>query len=514
MTEYVTSLSDNDKEVKSLCSKTPEITTIPALADREHMARPYPGGGYDMLLINVPTSFEQGVIPDGEEPPHGLLRVASSAKAKGWNMGFLDAHHLKLSPEEIRNQIIRINPRSVGVNPTSVNVNEVEPIIKACRELSIPYVLGGVHATLDPKIARQDFPDAIAIVRGNGEIAIDEVLSVLFNNAPKSNNKGIYYYDHAIGERTDYAQKLNPGEIPMVDQRELVEEPVYIHEVQINGKKRIISEATLFTTDGCPFDCTMCSSPIMVGWGVRGMVPYSRPSMGRIVQEMSYCVNELGADAIHFLDDMVFVNQNHVEQLYAEMATTDLIDKVIWRGMTRSPIIDKFDDSTMKQLVKTGVWKIALGIESGDEAILRQIHKKVNPDQVGRAVEKLAKYGIQVKGFFIIGFPGETEEQIQATYDLIMGLKNLGMTEASVFQFKPYPGTVKYTRLVRENGGILSNLAYLRKTNSGHDGKIQERLENAAWLPDDMIIAAVPSKRVREWVIRSLNDFYGEKPQL
>lgn len=76
---------------------------IPDIKDREHMARPYPGTEYDMLMINVPSSYQQGAIIEGEEPPHGMLRVISSATKNGWNMGILDAHRLNLSSEKYLN---------------------------------------------------------------------------------------------------------------------------------------------------------------------------------------------------------------------------------------------------------------------------------------------------------------------------------------------------------------------------------------------------------------------------
>jgi radical SAM superfamily enzyme YgiQ (UPF0313 family) len=485
-----------------------EAGVIPEIAGREHMARPYPGGNYDMLMVDVPTSYQQGVIPDGEEPPHGMLRVISSARENGWDVGILDAHRLKLSPDQIYDQLKKIKPKSVGLNPTSVNVNEALPIADMCRDLGIPYVLGGIHATLDANIARKDFPDAYAIVRGNGEIAIHEILSS-FNGGEKTNTGGIYYSEQPIDGRLDYAPKLNPGKIPIVDQGLLVEQPVYKHEVQIGGKKRVISEATLYATDGCPFDCTFCSSPVMVGRNIKGMVPYDRPEMPRIIQEIEHCVDDLGADAIHFLDDMAFISPDHIRDLHNGMEQTGLMGKVIWRGLTRAPVIERFDQETIDRMVETGAWKIALGVESGDPQMLRQIRKKVTTEQVIGAVQKLAENGIQVKGFFIMGFPGETEEQLKATYEHLMNLKSIGMTEASVFQFKPYPGTVIYHELISQRPEILTQLTYLRRTDTGLRGKAQERAENAAWLPNDLMVSGVPSWRVREWVMRSLEDFYG-----
>ena len=73
---------------------------------RPHMARPSDSSGFDLLAINVPMTYQQGVIPDGEEPPWELLRIVSAARGLyGLNAGILDAHRLKLNEQQISEQL-------------------------------------------------------------------------------------------------------------------------------------------------------------------------------------------------------------------------------------------------------------------------------------------------------------------------------------------------------------------------------------------------------------------------
>ncbi|MEK7451201.1 MAG: radical SAM protein [Patescibacteria group bacterium] len=482
------------------------------LTDREHLARPYPGGDFDLLAINVPSTYQQGVIPDGEEPPWGMLRIVVTARERfGLKAGILDAHRLKLQPEEIKNQILKTKAKLVGINPTSVNVPEGVLIAEICDEIGIPYILGGIHATLNPSIARDDFPKAFAIVRGNGESVIGEVISVALNNSPRSIASGIYYHDQNVKGRLDYAKKLNPDEVPMVKQNEYIEEPVYSHTVQIRGKEKEIHEATLYVTDGCPFGCTFCASPVMVNRGKDK--PYLRPRMKKIVDEVEHAVNDVGADAIHFLDDMAFIKGENIRDFYRGVAERNLMGKFIWRGLTRASVIlrEDFDDEVMEMMRESGAWKIALGIESGNNEVLKNIKKGITREQSLLAVKKLGLNRIQVKGFFIMGFPGETEEQIQETASFIAQLKDVGLTEIGVFQFKPYPGTSEYSQLINSRPEILGRLNYLMRKETGLTGKAQYRAEQKeAWLPDDLQIAEIPSGKVREYVLTSLKDFYGE----
>lgn len=492
---------------------------IPEIAQREHMARPYPGGDYDFLAINVPSTFQQGLIPDGEELPHGPLRIVQAMRQlhqtqPGYpqlNAGILDAHRLRLNPHQIGQQLLNTRARVVGLNPTSVNVPEALAIAEICDTIGIPYILGGIHATLDPQIARQDFPNAAAIIRGAGERVAGPIVRQLLDGTPSKPMPGVYYRESDHAKNLGYAPKLEPGDLPIVKQSELAEEPVYRHTVVIDGVPTEINEANLFVTWGCPFECVFCSSPTLVGRGVKGQVPYQRPPISRIVDEIEG-VLDLGADSVHFLDDMAFITADHIRDLSTELTDRGLLGKFRWRGLTRAPVISRFDDETMRAMADTGAWKIALGVESGDDAMLRKIKKGVTTDEVRVAVSRLAQFGIQSKGFFIFGFPGETEEQMEATRKFILELKGLGMTEIAAFQFKPYPGTQAYDEVVAAQPDIIPKLNYLRRNDLSSNSKVQFRSEqHDTWLPDDVQIAAVPSDRVRAHVIGALEDFYGEK---
>lgn len=486
-----------------------QIESLEPIRKRDHMARPYPASDFDFLGINVPSTYQQGLIPDGEEPPWGMLRVVATARETyGLNAGVLDAHRLRLQPEEIGDQIGKTGTKIVGLNPTSVNVAEAQAIAEVCDRLGIPYILGGIHATLDTNIAWSDFPNASAVVRGNGEYAIGPLLRGLLRGKEASLS-GVSYPSLA-DKNEEYAVKMNPGAVPMVRQDELVEEPVYEHTVTKDGSEISIKEATLFVTDGCPFECSFCSSPVMVNRDGKGSIPYARPEIVRIVDEIEHAVSDLGADAIHFLDDMAFVTQNHISDLHAELERRDLLGKFIWRGLTRAPVIDRFSPETLSLMKESGAWKIALGVESGDEEMLKQIKKKVTVPEVISAVRKLAAYGIQAKGFFIMGFPGESEEQILSTQQLAWQLRDEGMTEIAVFQFKPYPGTKDYQRVFETMPDVIPQLHYLRRSSTGLSGKAQFRVEqHDTWLPLDLRIAQVPSGRVQELVTQTIEDFYG-----
>ena len=120
----------------------------------------------DILLINTPATYQQGIIPDDEEPSFGMLRVAVAIEKAGFTAAYLDAHRRQMQLSEIDDVLYRLRPHSVGINPTSVNVPEAQEIAELCAQRGIPVILGGVHASLNPHAALNNFPMAKAATKG------------------------------------------------------------------------------------------------------------------------------------------------------------------------------------------------------------------------------------------------------------------------------------------------------------------------------------------------------------
>ncbi|HEY6422138.1 MAG TPA: radical SAM protein, partial [Pseudonocardiaceae bacterium] len=104
-------------------------------------------------------------------------------------------------------------------------------------------------------------------------------------------------------------------------------------------------------------------------------------------------------------------------------------------------------------LQRNGCREVALGIESGSERLLEYMGKRIAPEMTRSVVRRLTERGISVKGYFILGFPTETCEELDATVRLVYDLWDIterqpGRFRASVFEFRPYPGTPEWQRLI------------------------------------------------------------------
>ena len=156
-----------------------------------------------------------------------------------------------------------------------------------------------------------------------------------------------------------------------------------------------------------------------------------------------------------------------------------------WDATGRINVLNRLDDATLETLAANGLREVALGIESGSQRMLTLIDKRITPAMARDVVRRLTRRGISVKGYFILGFPGETAAEIDATVALIRDLWDItgpmpGGFRASAFEYRPYPGTPDWDRLLatgKYTPGQLLNYTAVDLTGDGLDEAMRERDE-------------------------------------
>jgi radical SAM superfamily enzyme YgiQ (UPF0313 family) len=111
---------------------------------------------------------------------------------------------------------------------------------------------------------------------------------------------------------------------------------------------------------------------------------------------------------------------------------------VTWSCLGRA---DRVDPDLLALMKKAGCWHISYGIESGDPKILKSVNKNLDLEQVRLAIEWSRAAGLRTKGFFMVGFPGETRETLEATRALAL---SLALDDITVMQLTPFPGSALY----------------------------------------------------------------------
>lgn len=168
-------------------------------------------------------------------------------------------------------------------------------------------------------------------------------------------------------------------------------------------------------------------------------------SIKNVMQEIKYLKGTHGVTNITFMDDSFTVNKARVKDF-----CTALLDEhmdITWSCLTRVNVIT---DDMIRIMKKAGCTKVDIGIESGNQRVLKLIHKDITLDEVRQAVRILRKNNMFWAGFFMFGFPTETEQEM---LDTLGFLKELCPDWANISIFTPYPGTPLFD-LARQKGMI------------------------------------------------------------
>jgi radical SAM superfamily enzyme YgiQ (UPF0313 family) len=160
-------------------------------------------------------------------------------------------------------------------------------------------------------------------------------------------------------------------------------------------------------------------------------------------------------------------------------------DWAVWDATGRINVLARETDTALGRLVANGLREVALGIESGSERMLAYIDKRITQDMIRSVVTRLVGRGISVKGYFILGFPGESRAEMAQTVDLVRELWDLtegarGRFRSSVFEFRPYPGTPEWHRLMatgRYTPDQLLDYSPVDLTDQGVDEAMRQRDE-------------------------------------
>jgi anaerobic magnesium-protoporphyrin IX monomethyl ester cyclase len=402
----------------------------------------------DLLLINAPLRDynQRPRVNDYTLPVLGMAYIATYATTRGYNVAVLDAEAAGLPISDTINLINQAAPRWAGFNLLAPTY-EISAAIAAALNPAIHIMVGGHHAKAmpttilaDPRFARCD-----ALVLGEAETRVVELLA---DHRSRAALPGVMWVDPLLrrpvtGGAPGSAHHLAPdiNGLPFVDRDFLAQDPYLADDGRI--------EANMVGARGCPYDCSFCGAAVSANPDVTIRVRDPR----NIIDEMRQLHARYGVTAFRFVDDLFLGARRVIEQMTGAFHAECVEGWARWDATGRINVLHRLPNTTLDRLAGCGLREVALGVESGSERILTYVDKRITPVMVLDVVRRLTQRGIRIKGYFILGFPTETRSELQATIDLIHRLWNLtadapGTFRASAFQFRPYPGTPEWGRLM------------------------------------------------------------------
>lgn len=320
-------------------------------------------------------------------PPLGALAVATSAKEVGYEVAVHDG-----PIEEIPGGF-----DSYGVSITTPQFNDAVSALYKIRSVQsrAKVYAGGPHVTVDPESAIKAGFDGI--VMGDGELGFD--LAVAYNCS---------------------RIEVQPQYYPMID-RSFID--IKRYKYKIDGR----NSTSIVTSRGCPFNCAFCCKSTATN-------KFAMSSATHVVEEIRQLMDTYHYRAFMFFDDLFVMNKKRLLDICKGIADWDLR----WRCFVRGDVIVKHGLETVLRMKEAGCREVGIGVESGSDAILRNINKGENTATLKKAIRMLQGAGIRVKAFFIVGLPGESPETVEETRKFLIDCPpdDLDMTI-----YQPYKGS-------------------------------------------------------------------------
>lgn len=385
----------------------------------------------------------------GNYPPIGLGYLASTLEGEDIDVGILDFGGLGYTPQQLyehaREELARSKPDLVGITCLTTQAHLALGVARIAKEVcdGCYTVLGGPHATAAPVEVVHD-PNVDFVIVGEGERTLLELVKTIDEPDRLRGVAGLVYEDRGKVVVTPPRRPIeNPDEIPFPAYHLFPERKLNLtvdaHGIDTRGRYMEV-----FTSRGCPYQCIYCHK--MFGKRFRARSPEN------VLGEIEFLYQEYGIREIHFEDDCFNLDIGRAKRI---------LDLLIGSGMDLSIRFpnglraDYVDEELISKMKEAGAYQISVGVETASPRIMRMIKKRLDLGKVEETVGLAMKHGLTVRGFFMIGFPGETKEEIGRTIEYA---KNLDIHFASFSIVTPYPGTELYDMAAR--GGYIKDRDY------------------------------------------------------
>jgi anaerobic magnesium-protoporphyrin IX monomethyl ester cyclase len=388
----------------------------------------------DVVLVKPPLSAEDvwGDMSDigAYEAPLGPAYLAASLVNNNITVEIIDGYIAKLPLQQLVSRILEKNPRYVGISAVTLEIYSAAKLALLVKEKNpnIVTILGGVHLTADPAATMTEFSQFDAGVVGEGEATLVELILALNAHRNIAGIPGLVYRDNGkvrLSEPRELNRELDSLPSPAWNLipgfPEKYSPPAYASNAT--------SSCSILTSRGCGHKCTFCFQ------GTMGRLLRFHTA-AYVLKTVKHLYHDYGIRDFRILDDQFLADKKRTREICDLLIKENL--NITFSCLAR---INSIDTEILQLLKRAGCRQISFGIESGSQRMLDFIKKGIRLDDVSRAVTLTHAAGILTLGYFIMGFPTETEETLQETMNFACSLM---LDDISIFFLTPFPGTEIY----------------------------------------------------------------------
>ena len=316
----------------------------------------------------------------------------------------------------------------IGFQVFSCDVSSVLKMIESIKETKI--IVGGPHISGKPDFVLHERIDYGFI--GEAEIGFPKLLeeeyeedvpNLVWKNKGKLIINKQEFHDHIDDFAVDW-EKIKPDTYPIAPHGSFVKTP---------------PSAPIIVTRGCIFSCNYCAGKKSTGTKLR------KRSIHMIMDELTLLYNKFGIREFHFEDDNFTLDKQFAKEVCREI--------IKWKGNKKVSFacpngvrLETLDEELLNLMEKAGFYSFAIGIESGNNRVLKKMGRNVTKEIMKEKIELIAKTNIKMTGFCMMGYPTETLEEMEETARFT---RELPIHRVQYGNFHPLPGTPIYDELIQ-----------------------------------------------------------------
>lgn len=441
-----------------------------------------------VLIINSPLFREKNPLYDEDSlPPIGLGYIATILQKNGIEVELIDAVFENIPLSELVDSIKTKRPDFVAINIFTTNFEIVKDLVENIDINSTRFIIGGLSTrTLYEDISSWKTKNHIDIVFGDGEFITYDIVTNCIKEKPfySTHNRRVFKVDN----NSVYFVK-DISNIPL-NRSFFKNEPIK-HPFGF-------TEANIITSRGCIYNCSFCAAARSLN---TDLTIRERTNESIVTELLEIRDMFPQVQSIRVLDDLFLKTSHSVDMAIEIFNEFDFS----WRSMAHVLTFNGIDQEVLSNLRKSGCSELFIGIESGSSHVLKKIHKTNNINIIKKNLTNCLKAGISIKGYFIYGFPDETEEDFKKTFELASYLKDVSLKHnvgfrTSVFQFRPYHGTELFHDMESKHGKVVNDITHIEpnKALSALVGRLQFNFHSGNYSNEDI-------ETVHKYIYQTIN---------
>ena len=377
------------------------------------------------FLYKMTEKFFSRMLQKKVTIPVSVIALAPYLQEAGFDLTIIDGRvedPLKRLDQELDDNVIYVGISALTGSSIYFGLECARHIRK--KRPDIPLVWGGVHVTLNPDntLETSDFVDIVA--RGEGEFTAVDLAQCLSEGGDIANVAGISYKKDG--------KVVHNEDRPFMDFEGQLEMDYSIVDLNKYDLDRFLYQSER----GCPHRCTFCDVVIVHRRRFRKKIAET------VVQDMLNIQRKYNPKMIQYVDDCFFADFKRANKIIDGLI--EMEDEVEWHASCRAQYYRKTTVDIWKRAKEAGLVEVYVGSESGSQRVLDYILKDCTVDDIRLGAQQSQEAGIMFLTNFMLGFPIEEQEDVEASMDLIDEIQETYAPYVNVgrmFLFAPCPGT-------------------------------------------------------------------------